>query len=213
MRLLITAIVAYALLTQGGVQVTLHFGPVVLSVAPTTVSERTSIADTVQRIDRFGILANLLAEKEESAALASDAVRERFHARLNSFAQPLSFANVFLLAAALYMFFRRERGLLIDHVAFSMHFVSFVLLSSIVLKPGISMLKVFALAIAFILAVSLWQFIYLAIAIRRFYFMVGAAPRWPRLVASVTGLLLYLLNSAFLTAVQILSGAIALRSL
>lgn len=213
-RLLITAILAYALVTQGGLLVTLTIGRIVLSVAPTAVPAGTSVAETVRRIDRFGVLSSILEAKEKSADITSEAVREKFHSRLNGYAQPLSFANVFLLALALYFFFRRRRALLVDHLAFSMHFVSFVLFSSLALKPGVRLLEIQEeVGIAFLFAVSLWQFSYLAIAIRKFYLTQDAAPGWPRLTAIAAALLIYILNSVFLTGVQILGGAIALRSI
>src|SRR5579864_39986 len=62
-RLLITAAIVYALATSGGVQVGMTVGPVALSLAPAAVSEGTSIAETVQRIDHFHLLRGLLAQR------------------------------------------------------------------------------------------------------------------------------------------------------
>src|SRR5262245_44027932 len=59
-RLLLTAIIIYALLTRGGLQVSLFVGPLALSVAPTSVREGESLNATVTRIDRFGILTRIL---------------------------------------------------------------------------------------------------------------------------------------------------------
>jgi hypothetical protein len=69
--------------------------------------------------------------------LASEAARERFHNRLAAFAQPVSFTNVVLLAATLDVAFRRKRRRFLEHAAFSMHAVSFVLLSSLTLLVAI----------------------------------------------------------------------------
>ena len=56
--------------------------------------------------------------------------------------------------------------------------------------------------------VSLWQFAYLAVAIRRFYLAAG---RWGgRLLSVATAMLIYVLNSVFMTAVQVAGAAIAL---
>lgn len=212
-RLLIAAILAYALLTQGGLLVTLTIYYLHLSVAPTAVPESASVVETVRQIDRFGVLAPLLAAKAKSADLTSDAVRERFHRRLNQFAQPLSFANVVLLALALYLFFHGRRRLLVDHAVFSMHFVSFVLISSLALLPAVWLMDVNrGVSLMIILGVFIWQFAYLSIAIRRFYF-TDRGPARPRLYAIGAALLIYLLNSAFITCVQIVGGAIALRSI
>lgn len=213
-RLLIAAILTYALLTQGGLLVTLTIYTLHLSIAPTAVPGSASVAETVRQIDRFGVLARLLAAKEKSADLTSDAVRERFHSRLNRFAQPLSFANVVLLALALYLFFHRRRRLLVDHGAFSMHFVSFVLVSSLALLPAVWLMEISEGAgVALIFGVSIWQFAYLAIAIRRFYFGADPSSARPRLFAILAAVVIYLLNSAFITGVQILGGAIALRGI
>jgi hypothetical protein len=212
-RLLLLSIIFYALVTQGGFLVTFMLGRVTLSLAPTAVRQTVSVADTVTRIDRFGILQRMLAAKAQSVDLGSDAVRERFHRRLNQFAQPLSFANVVLLALALHAIFRRRRRLLVDNAAFSMHLVSFVLISSAALLPGLWLMARGAdpIAVAVFLAVFVWQSAYMAIAIRRFYLQLES--RWPWLRAIVSALFIYFLNAAFITAVQIVGGAIALRSL
>ena len=52
--------------------------------------------------------------------------------------------------------------------------------------------------------ISLWQFAYLAIAIRRFYLQAG---RWgARLLSVAAAMLIYALNSVFMTAVQLSGG-------
>jgi len=103
-----------------------------------------------------------------------------------AFAQPVSFANVLLLAAALHLCFRGKRRFLED-AAFSMHVVSFVLLSSVTLvlahsfrawlRPFIFLVKVL---------VGLGHFAYLAVAIRRFYLAAG---RWSGWLLSVVAAL------------------------
>ena len=58
--------------------------------------------------------------------------------------------------------------------------------------------------------VSLWQFAYMAAAIRRFYLAAG---RWgARLLSVAAAMLIYVLNTAFMTAVQVAGAAIALAS-
>jgi len=213
-KLLITSIITYALLTQGGLLVTMRIGWLILSIAPTTVPENLSVAETVRRIDRFGILENLLAAKGKGADLSSEGVREKFQRRLNQFAQPLSFANVLLLALALYLFFHRRRRLLVEHGVFSMHLLSFVLLSSLALLPAVWLYETSeGASLAIMLGVTLWQFAYLAVSVRRFYFGGDrrSVPPWVYSVAA--GVLIYILNSAFITGVQMLGGAIALRSI
>jgi len=213
-RLLIAAIIAYALLTRGGLLVSLFIYNVTLSIAPTAVPEGVSVAETVARIDRYGVLGNLVAATEKSTDVASAAARERFHSTLNQFAQPVSFANVLLLALPLYLMFHRKRRLLVEHAVFSMHLVSFVLMSSLALLPAVWLLEsneesIVALAIIF--GVSVWQFAYLTIAIRRFYLDSQPGTIRPKLYAVLTALLVYLLNSVFITGVQTVGAAIALQ--
>ena len=117
-RLLLTAVIIYALLTRGGLQVSLFLGPVALSVAPTSVAEGESVNETVTRIDRFGILTRILTERQQNGALKSEIDRERFHGQLERFVEPLSFTNVFLLALVLYTMFHRRRRLFLEHAAF-----------------------------------------------------------------------------------------------
>lgn len=212
-RLLVTAIVVYALLTAGGFVASLFIYYVTLSIAPTSVPEGLSVADTVALIDRFGILENLVTAKKESVDLTSQAAANRFHSMLNRFAQPLSFTNVALLALALYLVFRRRRRLLLDHAVFSMHIVSFVLLSSLADLPAFWLSETNEWAsLVIILIVCLWQFAYIATAIRRFYF-AGSPSIGPRIASIASAVLIYVLNSAFITGVQLLGGAIALQRL
>ena len=206
-RLLLVSIVVYALLSSTGFVVTWNLGPVTMSMAPANVRRNLSVEETIETIDRYGLLRQQLAAKREQ--LKSDEAREHFHDRLAEFAEPVSFANVLLLAAVLHLCFHLRRRRFLEHAAFSMHAVSFMLLSSVTLMfalrfrfwLGVYMFLIMAL-------VSLWQFAYLAVAIRRFYLNTG---RWGARVLSVAAaILLYVLNTAFMTAVQVAGAAIAL---
>lgn len=213
LRLLVTAIVLYALATQGGLLITLTIGRASLSIAPTAVPSDVSVAATVARIDRFGLLTPLLA-RHRAADLERDAVRQRFHESLNRFAQPVSFANVLLLAVTLHAAFRRRRALLLDNATFAMHLVSFVLIASLTLVPVARIMAVsHAIGVVWILAVSVWQAVYIGRAIRAYYFDRDPSSSWPRARAAAAAILVFLVNAAFVTAVQIAGGAIALRSL
>src|SRR5205814_1305505 len=99
------------------------------SMAPAVVRRSLSVESTIEQVDRYGLLRQQVAAKREQ--LASEAARERFHDRLAAFAQPVSFTNVVLLAATLHLVFRWKRRRFLEHAAFSMHAVSFVLLSSV----------------------------------------------------------------------------------
>lgn len=212
LRLLITAIIVYALATRGGVQVSMYIGPVTLSIAPAAVSEGASVAETVRRIDRFGMLRNLLAEKEASHDLNSEAAREKFHAQLERFAEPLSFANVLMLAFALHVLFHRKRRYFVEHGAFSLTFLSFVLFSSLLfaIMPALLRAHLNVVVLPMILVGVVWQFSYLTLAIRRFYLGDDQRRVPPVLLATGAAFLIYFLNSVFITGVQMFGAAIAL---
>jgi hypothetical protein len=206
-RLLLIAIVAYAVMSSSGFVVFWKLGPVTMNIAPAVVRRGLAVEDTIEQVDRYGLLRQQLAAKREK--LASEAARERFHERLAAFAQPVSFTNVVLLAATLHLVFRSKRRRFLEHAAFSMHVVSFVLLSSLTLLIAIglrSWLGVY-LFLTFGL-LGLWHFIYLTVAIRRFYLARGQWGAW--LLSLAAAMLLYALNSAFMTAVQVAGAAIAL---
>jgi hypothetical protein len=120
-----------------------------------------------------------------------------------------------LVALTLYACFRSRRPLLVEHAVFSMHYYSFVLLSLllVVLVMRLRLTSSFVFAIALVLSVTVWQFVYLAIGIRRFYF----AGRRRRLLAwsasAVIAVVVNLLNSLFITAIQFAGGAYAIARL
>jgi len=214
LRVLLTVIVVYALSTASGSNYTLGWKDTQfkLSVAPAPLPAGQSVDNTLLRIDRFGILGRMYGEKMGPVDRATDDVRGRFSGMLNAVATPLSFTSVALFALALYACFRRRRALFVEHAVFSMHYFSFVLLSSLILIFGMSIgLKKsgFVFIGLWIFSVTLWQFAYLAVAIRRFYF-AKSRKAVARAFAVVLAALLYVLNSFFITAVQFLAGAVAI---
>ena len=214
LRLLITAIIIYALLTRGGLQVSLFLGPVTLSIAPAAISHGASVAETVTRIDRFQILGRALEEKQKTRQLESESARDKFHGQLERFAEPLSFANVVLLSLVLYVLFHRKRTLLVEHSVFSLHFLSFVLLSSLIFVPLPTLIaRGWSVAAMIVLPGIIWQFTYLTVAIRKFYFPKDTRRFLSVLKAAGAACIIYVSNSAFITAVQLLGGWFALRSL
>jgi hypothetical protein len=118
---------------------------------------------------------------------------------LAAFVEPVSFANVLLLAATLHLGFRWRRRRFLEHAAFSMHVVSFVLLSSVTLLIAIRLRFLLGGYLFLTMGlIALWQFAYLAVAIRRFYLADG---RWgSRLLSVATAMLIYVLNTIFMTA-------------
>jgi hypothetical protein len=206
-RLLLIAIVAYALMTSSGFLVTWNLGRVTVSMAPVAIRRSLSVEATIEQVDRYGLLRPQFAAKQ--ARLTSDVARERFHDRLAAFAQPVSFANVLLLAVTLHLGFHWRRRRFLEDAAFSMHIVSFVLLSSVTLLMAIR-LRFWLGGYLFLVMglVALWQFAYLAVAIRRFYLPAG---RWGgRLLSVAAAMLIYVVNTVFMTAVQVAGAAVAL---
>lgn len=217
LRVLLTAIVAYALIVPSGTSFTLGIPntPIKFNVAPVRLQQGQSIDGTLYRIDRFGILRRMYEHKWGAAETASDEVTKRFSGRLGAVATPLSFTTVLLLAFPLYACFHRRRPLVVEHAVFSMHYFSLVLLSTLVLataaKAGLRDLG-FAVFGPVMLSVLLWQFVYLAVALRRFY--LGESRKlvaWP--IAAALAALLYVLNGFFITAVQFVACAVAIWTL
>jgi Protein of unknown function (DUF3667) len=209
-RLLLIAIVVYAVIASFGFVATWNFGPVVMSIAPAAARQSNSIENTIEQVDPYGLLRRQVQGKRQR--LTTDAARERFHQRLAAFAQPVSFTNVVMLAATLHLVFRWRRRRFLEHIAFSMHAVSFVLLSSVALFLAVRLRFWLGgyLLLAFLLH-FVWQFAYLTVAIRRFYLVKGRWGAW--LLSVAAALLLYVLNTVFMTAVQVAGAAIALASL
>ena len=79
-RLLLIAIVAYALLASAGLNVTWNIGPVTLSMAPVMVRRSISVEGTIEQIDRYGLLQRQLAGhgRESRGGRASLRIRDRY---------------------------------------------------------------------------------------------------------------------------------------
>jgi len=209
LRILIVTIVLYVLATQGGIGFTLGGGELRVSMAPAPMSPSRSIEATLQQVDRFGILRGMFAQRFGSPENASTEIRDRFNRALNGFATPLSFTTVLFVALTLYVFFHWRRPLLVEHAVFSMHYYSFVLSSLlfVLLPMRLGIRGYFILAA--IPLVSLWQLVYLAIAIRRFYFSAGSNRPLAWTASTMIAPVVYLLNPLYLTAIQFAGGAYA----
>ena len=211
LRVLIVAIIVYVLATQSrGIGFTLDIG-IKLNIAPVPMSS-ISIGGTLDQVDRFEILESMFVERFGPAENATAEQRNRFNRMLNGFATPLSFMAVLVMALLLYASFRRRRPLLVEHIVFSMHYFSAALLWLLVpllaFALGLPRLSVVA-ALAVLLLVQLWQFAYLTIATRRFYFSPDRKWFvWP--VCAIVAVVAYLLSSLFLTAVQFAGAAFAI---
>jgi hypothetical protein len=214
LRVLIVAIIVYVLATQAGISFTFKLGPMQLSTAPTGTLGR-SMEATLQQVDRFGILERRFTQRFGPIADASDQIETRFNRTLNGFGTPLSFTAVFLVALTLYACFHWRRPLYVEHAVFSMHYYSFVLLS-LAFVAFVMRLRLplgFTFVIALVMSAMAWQLVYLAFGIRRFYF---ADARWRVLAWSASAsiaLVVNLLNSLYITAIQFAGGALAIALL
>jgi uncharacterized protein YebE (UPF0316 family) len=96
-----------------------------------------------------------------------------------------------------------------------MHYFSAVLLW-LLLPLLVFRLNLMAVSMAFLLVlpvVLIWHVVYLTIGLRRFYFS-AARRRWIAwTVSAVVALVVYLLNSLFITAVQFAGAAFAIARL
>ena len=221
-KLLLAAIFLFVLLTQGGFVASLMVGPITLNIAPTAPPEGATIRESVFFIDRFGVLDRRLTRRIGPGDGPTGAAQAEFHERLRRLVQPLSFGNVFFLALGLFVMFRSRVPLLVDHLVFSVHAVTFVLLSSLLLLPA-NWFDESAkwITLPMVLAAGVWQFAYLTTAIRRCYFpnMQDRPPKGGRyktksvVRAFGVAVLLYLLNGIFVTAVQMIGGSLAIRAL
>jgi hypothetical protein len=214
-RVLLVAIIVYVL-AQGGTGFTLNVGAVKLSLAPAPVSPERSIRGTFDQTDRYGILEHMFVERFGSPESASNELRSRFNRTLNIFSTPLSFTAVFLVGLTLYACFHRRRPLLVEHLVFGMHYYSIVLLTLLLamlaFRLDLGRLSMTAL-LAVVPLVMLWQIVYLAHGIRRFY-LAAARSRWVAwTVAAVVAIVVYLLNSLFITVLQFAGAAFAITRL
>lgn len=216
LRVLIVALVVYLLAaTQGGggTGFSLDVG-IKLNIAPVPMSS-LSIGGALDQADRFDILERMFVERFGPAENATPEQNQRFNQMLNGFATPLSLTTAFVMGLLLYACFHGRRPLLVEHMVFGMHYFSAALLWLLVPLAAFA-LKLprysVAAALAVLLLVQLWQFVYLAIATRRFYF---AHDRrwfvWP--LCAIVAVAAYLLSSLFLTAVQFAGAAFAIAML
>lgn len=212
LRVLFTAIIVFVLAMPGGLGFTLGAGPIALSVVPSTLPSSGSIRGTFDQIDRFGMLERMFTARVGPVETAPADVARRFREMLGDFVTPVSFMTVVMLSIVLYALFHRRRPLLVEHAVLSMHYFSFVLLTTLIdlvaLKAGVFRSMVGMLSV--MLGVVLWQGAYLVVALRRFYWDPDARGVRPWAQAAGAALLLYVANSLFITVVQLVGGAIAI---
>jgi hypothetical protein len=194
MRLLLIALVLFALLAPSNVTTSLWLGKVRLAMLPPGPTTTKTIEETIERLDLFGLLAAELARVRKVTDVESKDAIERFHHELKTYGTALSFGNVLLVSLSLHL------------AAFVLLFTIPVGLFAVPLYGGSPTLVLVLLFVA--LCVELG---YLYIAIRRFYFRKPA--RFLKLRVAGTVLAVFLGNSVFLTLVYLIGAAVALARL
>jgi hypothetical protein len=219
-RLLLTCLVILALLPNPG-SMTMAIGRLRLNLLPPNPPSAATIKDTVDKLDVFGILGTLMASENQHKDLQAEASVEKFNHALKAYATAISLSNVILLALFLAVLYHKLRPLFVEHLVFSLHLASFVVLFSAVPGPVFSVLAKFVHRSALnpiggILAFSLiaLEMIYLYKAILRFYWPDGKAkahwwslPTWTSLLSVFA---IFMANSVFITFVYLAGAAIAL---
>jgi hypothetical protein len=219
-RLLLTCLLVLALLARTG-SMTMSLGKLKLNLLPPGPPSAETIDETIAKLDVFGILNSLMEKESRSKDLKTPAAVEKFNHELKTYATALSFCNVLLLSAFLAIFYRRRRSLYVEHLIFSLHLASFVLLFSILPTPLFwvlvlvfkgSALKTAAGILAFLLLSV--EMIYLYKALLRFYRPETAQtirgwtrPAW---TARLAVMAIFLANSVFITLTYGAGAAIAL---
>lgn len=223
-RLLLTAVIAFALLAPGNSRVDLTIAGVRLSMLPPGPPAGGTIAETAAKLDLFGVLSREIAHVRAIKDLDSPAAEEKFRHELKTYTTVLAFSNVLLLTGLLFLLFHHRRRYFVEHLVFSLHFAAFILLFSIVsmrlfqlalLLSGRGSVRPLQVVIGVIaLSISIVELLYLQKGLMRFYYHNPAQrPRWWSRQAWITRLvvvLLLLANSLFMTVVYLAGAAIAL---
>lgn len=226
-RLLLTAVIAFAVLAPGNANVTMAIKKVRLSMLPPGPPVGVTVRETAARYDLFGLLAREIAAMGSSKDLDSGAATEKFHHELKTYGTVLSFSNVVLFAGLLFVFFRRQRPYFVEHLVFSLHFASFLLLFAIFPLRLFQLLEVFVHSVDLrILQVSAGliallilfvQLRYLHKGLMQFYYHnpTGSRRRWSRqsLLTTLALTALFIGNALFMTLVDLAGAAIALTRL
>jgi hypothetical protein len=222
-RLLLAIVVVFALLGQSS-HVTMAIGKLRLNLLPPGPPANETIADTARTLDLFGVLSRQIEKAGRTKDLKSDAAIEKFHHELKTYGTALSLSNVILLAGLLFVMFHKRRELLVEHVIFSLHLASFVLVFSLVtgwlfrLVPLLGNQRVIQItAGSLALLILMIQTGYLYSALFRFYYSDRfrkvkwwSGTAW---LVRLAVLVVFLGNSVFITVVYAVGAAIALSRL
>jgi hypothetical protein len=219
-RLLLTCLLILALLPSPGNMI-MSIGKVRLNLLPPGPPSADNIKDTIDKLDMFGILGRLMAREAQHKDLQAKSSVEKFNHELKTYVTALSFSIVVLMAIFLALLYHRSRPLFVEHLVFSLHLASFVVLFSSVPGPLFSglvklshgrALNAIGGALAFTLIAT--QVIYLYRAMLSFYWTTPKAKaHWwslPRWTTSLSVLAIFIANSGFITITYATGAAIAL---
>jgi hypothetical protein len=219
-RLLLTCLLVLALLSRTG-SMTMSLGKLKLNLLPPGPPSADTIDETIAKLDVFGILNRLMEKESRSKDLKTPAAVEKFNHELKTYTTALSFCNVLLLSVFLAILYRRRRSLYVEHLVFSLHLASFVLLFSILPTPLFlvlvwllkgSALKTAAGILAFLLMSV--EMIYLYKALLRFYRpeIATSIRGWTRTawMTRLAVMTMFVANSVFITLTYGAGAAIAL---
>ena len=219
-RLLLTCLLILALLPSPGSMI-MSIGKVRLNLLPPGPPSANNIKDTIDKLDMFGVLGRLMAREARHKDLQAKSSVEKFNHELKTYVTALSFSIVILLAIFLALLYHQRRPLFVEHLVFSLHLASFVVLFSSVPGPLFSglvklsqgrALNVIGGAVAFTLIAT--QVIYLYKAMLRFYWTnAKSKAHWwslPRWTASLSVLAIFIANSRFITITYAAGAVIAL---
>ena len=216
-RLLLTSVLIFAL-TAHGSYMSLNIGPLRLSLLPPSPPSEANIEETISKLDVAGVLTRFEHWRGQTVDLSSRFAAGKFNHELKTYGTALSFCNVLLLALFLFALYGRRRPLFLEHLVFSFHLASFVLLFGILprwlfwlfLKSPHAL--GFAVLTGAVLVLAAESF-YLYRALLRFYRPEAAAKKWWSASAwsiRASVLLVFIANSVFITLTYAAGAAIAL---
>jgi hypothetical protein len=222
-QLLLTVVVVFALLGQSS-SVNMNIGKLRLNLLPPGTPPGETIADTVKKLDVFGLLSRQVEQAGRTKDVKSEGAAEKFHHELKAYGTALSLGNVILLAGLLFVMFHKRRKLFVEHVIFSLHLASFVLVFSLITSWLVRFMVLHGNSKATQITAGLLGLLILAIqtgylysALFRFYYPDNfrkvkwwSGTAW---LVRLAVLMVFLGNSVFITVVYVAGAAIALHRL
>jgi hypothetical protein len=222
-QLLLTVVVVFALLGRSS-SVNMTIGKLRLNLLPPGTPAGETIADTVKKLDVFGLLSHQVEQAGRTKDVTSEGAAEKFHHELKTYGTALSLGNVILLAGLLYVMFHKRRELLVEHLVFSLYLASFVLVFSLITSWLIRLIaplgnsKAMQITAGLLgLSILMIQTGYLYSALFRFYYSDRfrkvkwwSSTAW---LVRLAVLVVFLGNSVFITVVYAVGVAIALHRL